>query len=185
MSFPYRLPKYLFSSLFPECEYRTLFTSFRWLSNAQITKIDQSIIEWSYLEDIKILCNFVFYVVLFLWGLESVLETEKWKIEREIAFCLRKKQEKKKTWKREGKLIIDCHPLLPVIMLDASFISSCLIITTTLRHIFIASISQIRKQAQKGYITCTRHTTSSHRAGIWVLFSHVQKGIDDKVQTEA
>lgn len=85
----------------------------------------------------------------------------------------------------EGKLIIDCHSLMPVIMLDASFISSCSITTTTLRHIFIVCISRSRKQAQKGYITCTRHTTSSHRAGIWVLLSQVQKGIDDKVQTEA
>lgn len=66
MAFLYHFSKYWFRSLFSECEYRTLFTRFRWFSNAQITKTGQSIIELRYLEDIKILCNFVLCSAIFV-----------------------------------------------------------------------------------------------------------------------
>lgn len=113
-------------------------------SNAQTTKIDQSIIELSYLEDIKILGNFVLCSAIFMKARQHFVDrnVENRKGEHIV---LREETREKKLGKKEGKLIIDHHLQLPVIVLDAPFISSYLTSTTTPGHKFIASILWIRK----------------------------------------
>lgn len=65
--------------------------------------------------------------------------------------CATGRNKREKSGEKEGELIIDYHLLLPVTVLDPSFISSCLLISTTIRECrFIASILWISKQAQKG-----------------------------------
>lgn len=117
--------------------------------NAQTTKIDQSIIELSYLEDIKILGNFVLCSAIFMKARKHFVDrkVENRKGEHIVLWeVIREKQ----LGEKEGKLIIDHHLQLPVIVLDAPFISSCLTSTANPGHRCIASILGIRKSAQKG-----------------------------------
>ena len=121
--------------------------------NAQTTKIDQSIIELSYLEDIKILGNFVLCSAIFMKARKHFVDrkVENRKGEHIVLWeVIREKQ----LGEKEGKLIIDHHLQLPVIVVDAPFISSCLTSTASPGHRCIASILWIRKSAQKGWVAC-------------------------------
>lgn len=107
-----------------------MFTSFRCFGNAQIPKIDQSIIELRYLEDVKIHCAISFYVLLFLRRPEN----GNWKGRLHSAAQRNEREHR-------GRKEVGCnyHLLWPAAALDLSFRLSCLISTSALRHRFLAA----------------------------------------------
>lgn len=113
-------------------------------SNAQTAKIDQSIIELSYSEDIKILGNFVLSSAIFMKARKHFVDR---KVENRKGehIVLREETREKKLGEKEGKSVSDRHLQLPVIVLDAPFIASCLTSATAPGHRFIASVLWIRK----------------------------------------
>lgn len=69
-------------------------------------------------------CNFVLCSAIFMMRSRKCSVDRKVKNRKGDCIVLQEETKERNLGGKKGKLIIDCHLLLPVTMLDASFISS-------------------------------------------------------------